>query len=144
MPAMPVAQASLLDLIKILRAGLLYFAFVFGVGFLLGVLRVLVINPRVGARAAELIEAPLMITISFFVALFIVRRLAIPSTVAARLVMGITGLTLMLAAEFGLVLWLRGTSFVEYLSTRDPLTAGVYYVSLLVFAVMPLALRWKV
>jgi len=44
---------------RVLRAGALYFAIVFGVGFLLGPIRILWIVPRVGTRTAELIEAPI-------------------------------------------------------------------------------------
>ena len=43
-----------------------------------------------------------------------------------------------LIAEFGFVLWLRGLSVREYLATRDPVSATVYYVMLGAFAVMPL------
>ena len=44
----------------------------------------------------------------------------------------------MLAAEFSLVLWLRGLSIPEYLANRDPVSGAVYYVLLGVFAIMPL------
>ena len=52
--------------------------------------------------------------------------------------MGIIGLALLLVAEFGLVLWLRGLSIREYLATRDPVSGAVYYLMLVVFAIMPL------
>ena len=37
-------------------------------------------------------------------------------------------LALLLVAEFGLALWLRGLSIREYLATRDPVSGTVYYV----------------
>jgi type IV secretory pathway TrbD component len=52
--------------------------------------------------------------------------------------MGGIALGLMLAAEFGLVLWVRGLCIREYLATRDPVSGTVYYVMLGVFAIMPL------
>jgi type IV secretory pathway TrbD component len=55
--------------------------------------------------------------------------------------MGCISLVLMLVAELGLVLWLRGLSIKEYLATRDPVSGTVYYVMLGVFAVMPLLVR---
>ena len=55
-----------------------------------------------------------------------------------RLVMGGIALVLMLVAEFGFVLWLRGISIRVYLATRDPVSGTVYYVMLAVFAIMPL------
>jgi len=38
---------------RVVGAGLLYFALTFGAGFLLGPIRILVLEPRVGVRAAE-------------------------------------------------------------------------------------------
>jgi type IV secretory pathway TrbD component len=52
--------------------------------------------------------------------------------------MGGIALVLMLVAEFGLVLWLRGMSIREYFASRDPVSGTVYYVMLGVFGVMPL------
>jgi type IV secretory pathway TrbD component len=52
--------------------------------------------------------------------------------------MGFVALGLMLIAEFGLVLSLRGLSIKEYLATRDPVSGTVYYLLLVVFAIMPL------
>jgi type IV secretory pathway TrbD component len=52
--------------------------------------------------------------------------------------MGCIGLGLMLVAEFGLVLWLRGLSISEYLASRGPVSGTVYYVMLGVFCIMPL------
>ena len=49
-----------------------------------------------------------------------VLRLAVPSVLSARLGMGLVALGLVLVAEFGFVLWLRGLSIREYLATRDP------------------------
>lgn len=51
---------------------------------------------------------------------------------------GCIALLLMLAAEFGLVLPIRGISVRQYLATRDRVSGTAYYVMLIVFAVMPL------
>jgi hypothetical protein len=47
------------------KAAIGYFAVVFGMGFLLGTLRVLHIAPRLGEEFAVLIELPLMLAISW-------------------------------------------------------------------------------
>ena len=67
-----------------------------------------------------------------------------PLTPSSRLGMGGVALSLLLIAEFTLVLWLRGLSIRDYLAGRDPVAGTVYYVMLGVFAVMPLlvARRW--
>ena len=48
----------------ILKAGALYFALVFGAGFVLGTIRTLWIVPRLGTRMAELMETPIMLVIT--------------------------------------------------------------------------------
>lgn len=125
---------------RILRAGVLYFALVFGAGFVLGPIRILWGVPRFGARMAELMETPIMFVVIIVAARWIVRRLALPSTTTSRLGMGCIAFCLMLVAEFTLVLWLRGLSVSEYLSSRDPVSGTVYYVMLGIFAIMPLLL----
>lgn len=122
---------------QVLKASVLYFAVVFGAGFLLGPVRLLWVVPRLGARVAELLEAPIMFVITILAARWVVRRLAVPPTPSSRLGMGGIALTLMLLAEFSLVLWLRGPSIRAYLAGRDPVAGTVYYVMLGVFAVMP-------
>jgi hypothetical protein len=123
---------------QILKASLLYFALVFGVGFVLGTIRTLWVAPRVGMRIAELMETPIMLVVIIVAARWIVHRLALPSVPSSRLSMGFVALGLMLVAEFGLVLWLRGLSIREYLATRDPVSGTVYYLMLGVFAIIPL------
>jgi hypothetical protein len=127
-------------MLRTLLAGVAYFATVFGVGFVLGTLRVLVIVPIVGARTAELIETPIMLAVSYIAANWIIRWLAVPTRLFERLGMGVVALLFLLAAEFGFVLWLRGMSLAAYLETRDPLTGTIYYVCLLIFGAMPVIL----
>ena len=121
-----------------LKAGALSFALVFEAGFALGIVRTLWVAPSVGMRMAELMEAPIMLMVTVPAARWIVLRLAVPPLLSARLGMGAIALGLLLVAEFGLVLWLRGISIGTYLTTRDPVSGTVYYVMLGLFAVMPI------
>jgi hypothetical protein len=123
---------------RTLKGGVLYFAAVFGAGFVLGPIRMVWVVPRLGARMAELLEAPIMLVITFVAARWIVRRLAVPPTPSGRLGMGGIGLGLMLIAEFTLVLWLRGLSIRDYIAGRDPVAATVYYATLGAFGILPL------
>lgn len=133
-----VSTERLPALIKILKAGLLYFTLVFGAGFILGFIRVLWVVPRFGTRMAELMETPIMIAVIVIAARWIVRHYAVPFTLTSRLGMGCIALCLLLVAEFTLVLWLRGLSLSEYFASRDIVSGTVYYLSLGVFAIMPL------
>ena len=123
---------------RILKAGVLYFVLVFGMGFVLGTIRTLWVVPRLGTRMAELMETPIMFVVTILAARWIALRLAVPPTRSGRLGMGGIALGLLLVAEFGLVLWVRGLSIREYLATRDPVAGAVYYVMLGIFAIMPL------
>ena len=123
---------------QVLKAGVLYFALVFGAGFLLGPMRILLLVPRVGERAAELMEAPVMLAVIYLAARWIVRRFALQPHPLKGLAVGLLALVLLLSAEFSLVLRLRGMTVRQYLATRDPLAESVYRISLGLFAAMPL------
>ena len=123
---------------QILKAGVLYFALVFGAGFVLGTIRTLWIVPSFGTRMAELMETPIMLVVTVFAARWVVRRLAIPPAPSRRLAVGFVALGLLLVAEFTVVLGLRGLTIGEYFANRDPVAGMVYIVMLGVFAIMPL------
>ena len=123
---------------QILKAGLLYFALVFGAGFVLGSIRTLWAAPRFGTKMAELMETPVMFVVTVVAAWWTVRRLAMPLTLPRRLGRGCIALGFLLVAEFTLVLWLRGLSIREYLANQDPVSVTVYYMMLGLFAIMPL------
>ena len=107
---------------QVVKAGALYFALVFAVGFVLGAIRTLWVVPRVGARTAELMEMPIMLAITIVAARWTALRFSVPMMWSARLEMGCTALVLMLIAEFGFVLWIRGLSIRDYLAMRDPVS----------------------
>jgi hypothetical protein len=121
-----------------LKAGALYFALVLGAGFVLGTVRTLWIVPRVGVRTAELLESPIMLVVTTVAARWTVLLRGVRPMLSARIGMGCIALVLMLVAEFGFVLWIRGLSIKEYFSTRDPVSGTAYYAMLVVFAVMPM------
>ncbi|HEX5874148.1 MAG TPA: hypothetical protein VFY60_05820 [Pyrinomonadaceae bacterium] len=120
--------------LTILKAAAVYFALVFGTGFVLGIIRILFLVPRFGARVAELMEAPIMLMVIVLAARWLVRKFQLGSH---ALSVGFLSLGLMVAFEFTLVLWLRGLTLSEYFRERDPVAAVVYYAMLLVFAAMP-------
>ena len=122
---------------KTLKAGVLYFIITFGAGFILGPIRILWVAPHFGTRMAELIEMPVMLIVIFYSARWVVRYFKIQPAVTIRLGIGCLALGLMLITEFTFVLWLRGLTISDYLSSRDPVSGTVYCTSLVVFALMP-------
>ena len=123
-----------------LKGALLYFAVVFGAGFLLGTVRILIVAPYLGTRAAELIELPVMLMVTIVSAKCLVQWLSIKSGLH-RLTMGSVALILLLFAEFTFVLWVRGLTIKTYFATQDPVSGTVYLITLVLFALMPLLFR---
>ncbi|GKS63732.1 hypothetical protein YTPLAS72_10360 [Nitrospira sp.] len=120
-----------------LKPGFVYFLLVFGTGFVLGTIRVLFIVPLVGHRTAELIEMPLMLIATVLAAQWTIRRFPEPRNHKARLAIGGIALGLMLAGELAVGIGLRGMTPAEVFLNRDPVSGTAYYVSLILFAVMP-------
>ena len=120
-----------------LRAAFFYFILVFGAGFVLGPVRILLLVPRTGVRTAELLEIPVMIAIIVFAARWVVRRFNLPACFGSRIRIGVLALSFLAAAELGVAVGLQGLSFSEYIATRDPVSGTFYLFALGIFAFMP-------
>lgn len=118
-----------------LQTSLAYFAGVFSIGFVLGVIRVALVVEHLGVRWAELLEQPLMLLASYFVARICLRQFG-PFSAPRRLLIGVLALVLMIAAELALSITM-GQGIEEYVTGRDPVSGTAYGVSLVLFALMP-------
>lgn len=119
-----------------LRAGLAYFAWVFGAGFLLALVRIPFLVPRVGVRTAELLEAPVMLLVVLFASRWLAGRYSDLGR-PGRLLAGLLALGLLVLAELA-VAWGQGLhSFADIIASRDPVSGSVYLASLFVFAIAP-------
>lgn len=121
----------------VIPAALAYFAMVLGTGFLLGMIRVPLLVPRVGERWAELAEMPIMAAVIYFAAGYILRRFPGIATAGRSLAAGFLALALSVAAELGLALLLQDQSLAQFIGSRDKVSGSVYIVLLLVLAIMP-------
>ena len=126
---------------QLLKAGGLYFALVFGTGFLLGTIRVLWLVPVVGTRAAELLEMPLMLLAIMLAARWVTRHFSVPRTASIRLGMGGMALAPILILDFTVVLWIRGLSLSQYFEQFDAVAGPAYFMMLGLFAIMPWLVR---
>jgi hypothetical protein len=122
---------------KTILAGLVYFAIVLGTGFVLGVFRVPILVPRMGERWAELAEMPIMATVIFLAAGYILRRFPEICFPGRSLVAGFLALAFAVSAELGLAVVLQSQTILEFISSRDKVSGSVYLALLLVFAIMP-------
>lgn len=126
-----------LNAMRLVGAAAAYFAVVFGIGFILGPIRVLWLEPRVGARMAELIEAPFMLCAVVLAGRWVGHRLCAAFTPGARLQVGLLAGAFVLAADLALGVGLRGMSVTAVLAGRDLLTRSVYYALVALTAVAP-------
>jgi hypothetical protein len=120
---------------NLLKTSLAYFAGVFCIGFILGVIRVALVVEHLGVHWAELLEQPVMVLASYFVAKVCLRRFG-PFAGSQHLGIGLLALALMIAAELALSIAM-GQGIAEYLAGRDPVAGTAYLVSLVLFALMP-------
>jgi hypothetical protein len=120
-----------------LKPAVLYFALVLGTGFLLGMVRVPLLVPRLGERYAELLEMPFMFVAIVLAARYVERRFALPASLSLRLQIGFLALALSVLAELLLAAALQGRSVAQYIASRDPVSGAVYLGMLLLFALMP-------
>jgi hypothetical protein len=121
---------------RVLEAGCIYFAVVFGVGFLLGPVRVIWLEPELGKTVAVLCEAPFLLLAMILGARWVPGWVQMPPGVGPLIGMGLLALVLQQAADFAFGL-LRGVrpaaQFAEFATP-----AGIVYGTLLVvFAAMP-------
>jgi hypothetical protein len=126
-----------------IRAGTLYFALVFAIGFVFGTVRQLLLVPYLGELGGVAVEAPLMVAASYLVARWVIGRLAVAREVPQRLQMGLAALTLLLATEAVLSQVLRGWTFEQWLGHFATAQGLLSLVLFLFFAVTPLILLRK-
>ena len=74
---------------KLFTSSAVYFAIVFGAGFVFGTVRVMWLVPTVGVRVAELTELPLMLAVVFFAARWVNRRFLAERDQSSRLIVGV-------------------------------------------------------
>jgi hypothetical protein len=125
-------------LIRPASAGLAYAILVFGVGFALGTLRVLIVAPRLGPTVAVLCETPVILGASWWVSRMCIARFQVSCAVAARLVMGLIAFMVLTFAEATLSVALFGRSVIEYAASLTTVPGAIGLAAQVVFAGFPL------
>ncbi len=124
-----------------IRAGLLYVTLVFGLGFVLGTVRVLVVEPRFGATGAVLVELPVMLAASWLACGFALRRPPVPPKAAARVVMGAVAFAVLMGLELAVSVLGFGRTPAQHLATYRETDKLLGLGAQLVFAAFPLLRR---
>ncbi len=125
---------------RTLTAAAHYFALVFAVGFGLGPVRVLLLEPMVGNTVAVLIEAPFMLAAIVWAARYVSRRMQISHVLPDLLVMGGGAAVLVLLADFAIGLPLRGITMADQFNYLVTPAGRLYLVLVAIFALAPVVL----
>jgi hypothetical protein len=123
---------------RAIAAGGLYFLLIFLLGMALGTIRVLVIEPRVGAVASVLIELPFMLAASWYVCGRLIRYLSVPAALSSRAAMGGLAFVLLMGAELGLSLFAVGGTVRDHFANFAQAAPMVGLLGQLAFAAFPL------
>lgn len=119
-----------------------YFALVFGAGFLMGPIRVLILEPAIGTTAAVACETPVLIAAMVLAARWLPGKAGLPPTVPTFAAMGLGALALQQVADLAVGIYLRGLTPSDiYASFASP-AGAIYGVALAAFAAMPLIMNW--
>ena len=124
----------------VLGGAVSYFVVVFSVGFLLGPVRVVWLEPRFGKAIAVVCEAPFLLVAMGLAAVWVPKKFGLANS--GELVMvGIAALMLVLLADFTLGVVVRGISWADQIAYVSTAAGRLYLVLLSAFAAMPLLLN---
>lgn len=118
-----------------ITAGAVYFAAVFAAGFVLGVLRALVLQPQVGPVPAVLIELPLILGFAWWACAHILRRVRLAPDQAVA--MGAVAFSLLMLGEACISVWPAGRSLSQHLALYAQTAHVLGLVGQLGFACIP-------
>jgi hypothetical protein len=122
---------------KIVLTASLYFLAIFAVGFMLGPIRVLLLEPRFGPVIAVLCEAPFLVMAFVLAARWSPRAARVALDAGSMLLVGIVALIMQQLAEFAVGAVLRGLSVSEQLAQLSTPQGVIYVLLLIIFAAMP-------
>ncbi|QUD86091.1 hypothetical protein [Phenylobacterium montanum] len=122
---------------RILGGACAYFAVVFAAGFLLGTIRTLLVAPVFGELAAVLVEAPIMLILSWRACGWTLRAWDVEGR-RAGLAMGAVAFVLLMAAELVLSVLVFGRSPAEHLSAYAAPAGALGLTAQILFGFFPL------
>lgn len=127
----------------VVAAAALYFVMVFAVGFALGPVRVLWLEPVLGKTIAVLIESPALVVAMIFAARLAPRWTRMRGNWAAYVTVGVLALVFQQIADLAVGFGLRGMTLNDQAAYFATPPGYIYLATLVIFAIMPLAVRRK-
>jgi hypothetical protein len=107
-------------------------------GFGLGTLRVTLVAPHLGETGAVLLEAPVMLAVSWIASTWSAARWQVPSDAAARILMGSIAFAILMLAELGVSALVFGRSVAQHFASYRPIAGAIGLSAQIAFGVFPL------
>lgn len=126
---------------RIISTGALYFALVFLVGLVLGPVRVLWLEPLLGATIAVLCETPFLLAAIWLAARWTPRWTKLVGGWISYLAVGVLALLFQQVADLAVAFGLRGMTLQDQISFFATRAGYIYAFNLIVFAVAPVLAR---
>ena len=120
------------------RAGVAYAVTVFAIGFLLGTVRILLLAPHVGSTIAVSVEAPIILTASWYVSSIWMKRLVVSVEIRTRILVGAVAFVALTILELALSISLFHRSIGEYLADLRSLAGVIGLAAQVCCATFPL------
>lgn len=121
-------------------AGLIYFAAVFAIGFVLGTVRTLIVAPALGELAAVAIELPFMLAVAWAVCGWTIRRCNLPQQLSVRSAMGLTAFCCLMLL---ISIVLSDRSLIEHIGLYRESAAQLGLAGQVLFGLFPVFLNDK-
>jgi hypothetical protein len=126
---------------RAILAGAVYWGIVFAWAFALGVLRTVLVAPRIGQLSAVLLETPLVLGASWVASRWTVRRLGVGFAATERLVMGGAAFSLLMIAELATSVFAFGRPPAQWLAGFRTVPGAVGLIAQIAFGFVPLLQR---
>lgn len=126
---------------RVLAAAAIYFALVFGVGLVLGPIRVLWLEPVLGRTIAVLCETPFLVGAMIIAARLAPRWSKMAGGWISYLALGLIALALQQIADLAVGFGLRGMTLGDQLAYFATPPGYIYMATLIVFALAPLLIH---
>lgn len=119
------------------KAGCVYALSVFAVGFVLGAMRVLLLAPRVGDTAAVVLEAPVMLAVSWKMSRWSASRYGLQTDPGGALLMGAIAFAVLMLAELATAVLFFNRTAAAYVAGFWSVSGAIGLAAQLCFAGFP-------
>ena len=135
----PVAtrRSGEIDWRAAVKAGIAYTAGVFVFAFAAGAIRVTVVAPHLGALLAVVLEAPIVLAVSWGFSAWCSRRFQLSADSLTRVLMGAVAFSVLVGLEAGVSVWAFGKSLERYVANYGTAAGVVGLMMQLCFAAIP-------